>query len=301
MCTTRVATLRQARIRTCPHLGSASPPIRRPTAHASFRVMHVRTDVFERVLCGVDDSDAGAEAAWIAARVAGQDGSLVLATVHDPSLAVHAGWMATRVEGELAEAAKHASQRGRAEAGSLHVVETRLVEGHPLDALRREIERVRATLVVVGAHGHSRMVGITLGSIATHLLHEARCSVLVARPPGERQAWPRTIVVGIDGSKGSAAALEAATELATRLGSTLRPVIATKEPLGDVVAARDLAPGLETIDETVVHALHVLSEEADLVVVGSRGLRGIRALGSVSERIAHEARCSVMVVREPVE
>jgi nucleotide-binding universal stress UspA family protein len=67
------------------------------------------------------------------------------------------------------------------------------------------------------------------------------------------------------------------------------------------VAARDLAPGLETIDETVVHALHVLSEEADLVVVGSRGLRGIRALGSVSERIAHEARCSVMVVRVPVE
>jgi nucleotide-binding universal stress UspA family protein len=41
----------------------------------------------------------------------------------------------------------------------------------------------------------------------------------------------------------------------------------------------------------------VLSAGADPLAVGSRGLRGIRALGSVSERIAHEARCSVLVVR----
>jgi nucleotide-binding universal stress UspA family protein len=32
-------------------------------------------------------------------------------------------------------------------------------------------------------------------------------------------------------------------------------------------------------------------------VVGSRGLQGMRSLGSVSERVAHEARCSVLVVR----
>jgi nucleotide-binding universal stress UspA family protein len=257
--------------------------------------------VFERVLCGVDDTDAGSDAAWTAARVAAPRGSMILATVHDPSVAVHAGWMAMQVAGELVAAAKHASERGRAEAGPLHVVETRLVEGHPLDALQREIERTRATLAVVGTRGHSRAVGITLGSVTTHLLHEALCSVLVARPPSDRQTWPRTIVVGVDGSPGSEAALEAATELATRLGATLRPIIAAKEPLVDVAAARELAPGLEIIDETVVHALHLLSEEADLIVVGSRGLRGIRALGSVSERIAHEARCSVLVVREPVE
>jgi nucleotide-binding universal stress UspA family protein len=31
--------------------------------------------------------------------------------------------------------------------------------------------------------------------------------------------------------------------------------------------------------------------------VGSRGLHGLRALGSVSERVAHDASCSVLVVR----
>lgn len=41
------------------------------------------------------------------------------------------------------------------------------------------------------------------------------------------------------------------------------------------------------------------SLEADLVVVGSRGLHGLVGLGSVSERVAHRARCSVLVVREP--
>jgi nucleotide-binding universal stress UspA family protein len=36
---------------------------------------------------------------------------------------------------------------------------------------------------------------------------------------------------------------------------------------------------------------------ASLVLLGSRGVGGARALGSVSERVAHEARCSVLVVR----
>ena len=261
--------------------------------------MRVRNEIFERVLCGVDDSDAGADAAWIAGRVVGRDSSLVLVTVHDPSVAVHAGWMGTPVASELAEAARHTNERGLAEASLLDAVEIRLLEGHPLDALQREIGRVGATLVVVGAHGHSRAVGIVLGSVATHLLHEAACSVLFARPPSDRQTWPQTIVVGVDGSRSSEAAFEVATGLAVRLGATLRSVVATKEPFVDLETAREVAP--ETIDETAVHALHVLSEETDLLVVGSRGLRGIRGLGSVSERIAHEARCSVLVVREPVE
>jgi nucleotide-binding universal stress UspA family protein len=38
-------------------------------------------------------------------------------------------------------------------------------------------------------------------------------------------------------------------------------------------------------------------DRTSLIVVGSRHLSGIRALGSVSERLIHEARCSVLVVR----
>ena len=38
-------------------------------------------------------------------------------------------------------------------------------------------------------------------------------------------------------------------------------------------------------------------ERVALVVVGSRGLSGVRALGSVSERVATTANCSVLVAR----
>ncbi len=38
------------------------------------------------------------------------------------------------------------------------------------------------------------------------------------------------------------------------------------------------------------------STAADLLVVGSRGLHGAKALGSVSERVAHAAASSVLVV-----
>ena len=37
--------------------------------------------------------------------------------------------------------------------------------------------------------------------------------------------------------------------------------------------------------------------ESLIVVVGSRGLTGIKALGSVSERVAHRSHCSVLIVR----
>jgi nucleotide-binding universal stress UspA family protein len=49
-----------------------------------------------------------------------------------------------------------------------------------------------------------------------------------------------------------------------------------------------------------VAALVERSRTVDLVVVGSRGLHGVRALGSVSERVAHEAHCTVLVVQDAI-
>ena len=171
------------------------------------------------------------------------------------------------------------------------------MSGDPLSALRVEIDRQEATLVVVGSHGIRRATGIALGAVSTRLLHEAPCSVLVARGTIDPDRWPRRIVAGIDGSESSARALAAARELAGRYGASLRVLVATLDAHVDLEAAKRLEPAVEEHDARALDVLNVVSEEADLVVVGSRGLRGVRALGSLSERLAHEARSPVLVVR----
>ena len=121
--------------------------------------------------------------------------------------------------------------------------------------------------------------------------------MLIARGTVDRDRWPRRIVVGVDGSSDSAAAVAAARELGSRFRAAVRVIVATKDSHVDVDAARGIAPECEEHDAGALDALNVASESADLVIVGSRGLHGLRALGSLSERLAHEARCSVLVVR----
>jgi Universal stress protein family len=53
---------------------------------------------------------------------------------------------------------------------------------------------------------------------------------------------------------------------------------------------------LQCDDRRPVDALVAASAGTDLLVLGSRGLHGLDALGSVSERVAHTAKSSVLVV-----
>jgi nucleotide-binding universal stress UspA family protein len=160
--------------------------------------------------------------------------------------------------------------------GEPHVLDAD--EDDVADSLLAEIERSGATLAVVGCRGLNRPQGIASGAATTTVVHEAPCSVLVARETDAGDGWPRRIVAGLDGTPESERAVAVARLLAARLGSRLYLVTATRADPVTVLA-----------DE---------SEDADLLVVGSRGLRGVRALASVSERVAHEARCPVLVVRE---
>ena len=255
------------------------------------------TSAFDRVVCGVDHSEAGVAAARVAGLVAAPAGQLTLVSVNDPSVAVHAGWAMTKVLEELGDEARSALRRGRDEAEALHALQTRLLDGDPLHNLLAEIARQDATTVVVGSHGLSRATGIALGAVSTYLLHEAPCSVLIARGTIDRDRWPRRIVVGVDGSSDSAAAMAAGRELASRFRAGVRAIVATKDSHVDLEAARRIAPECEEHEAGALDALNVASESSDLVIVGSRGLHGLRALGSLSERIAHEARCSTLVVR----
>jgi nucleotide-binding universal stress UspA family protein len=140
-----------------------------------------------------------------------------------------------------------------------------------------------------------------------------------------------TVVVGVDGSRESRAALRFALEEARLRGARLRVVHAWLVPIaltggapphilpqvleelkvdGERLLAEAIAEALEgaeppvEIEQRVVEgpAAAVLlraAEDADLLVVGSRGRGGFTGLllGSVSQQCAHHAPCPIVIVR----
>ena len=71
-------------------------------------ITQTEISLFDRVVCGVDRSDAGIAAARAAARLTAPDGALTLVSVNDPSAAVHAGWNMAKVLEQLAVEAEDA-------------------------------------------------------------------------------------------------------------------------------------------------------------------------------------------------
>jgi nucleotide-binding universal stress UspA family protein len=155
--------------------------------------------------------------------------------------------------------------------------------------------------------------------------------------PEEGSQMFTSIVVGTDGSERAARAVEQAAELAKVCGATLHVVNAYKgidmavaaamaagsvvatapdlsrESKGEADAVRQaLESGVEqfradgiavethAITGSPVSVLLDLAETvgADLVVVGNRGMTGgRRILGSVPNTLAHNARCTVLIVQ----
>lgn len=142
------------------------------------------------------------------------------------------------------------------------------------------------------------------------------------------------IVVGVDGSEGSMAALRVAVEEARRRGAVLRVVAAYELPsywalpsgppisltrqdvsddalratqaVVDQVLAGDPAPpkvDVVAVPGPAAKALVEAARDADLLVVGHRGLGGFGSmlLGSVGMSCVLHAPCTVTVVREHTE
>lgn len=258
--------------------------------------------VFKRVLVGVDRSPASVEAARQAALLTEPDGTLTLLgawSVPPPTIGGVGPALSHELDADVyREASEGAVAMAKTAITALASPSTKVVRGFAWDELIKEIEQEHDTLIVVGSHGQGRLRGILMGSTATKIVHEAPCSVLVARPAGER--FPRRVVVGVDGSPQSALAFAVARQLADRFSSELWPVVAhggkgvDKKRVATIVDYHH-----EDLPDEPVGALVVASADADLVIVGSRGLHGFKALGSVSERVAHQAHCSTLIVREP--
>lgn len=188
---------------------------------------------------------------------------------------------------------------------------TVLVEAYgdsPAWAVIKQAVRLHTDLIVVGSHHHKLIGGrLIMGSVSQRVLHEAPCSVRVARCSSEPRKGPIRIVVGFDGSQESNLAIDAVASRAWPAGSEVRVVTAHKSLKEEEHAVQEKLRTAGLIASQVRREgqpEHVLLEEAeqwdaDSIFVGTRDLHGLRHLlqGSVSAAVAAHAKCSVEVVR----
>jgi nucleotide-binding universal stress UspA family protein len=258
-------------------------------------------DVFASTFVGVDRTPESLEAVRQADRLAPPAAMLHLVSAVYPEPMAPEGFAGVLSLPELEQQAWARLREAEELLSQDRSAECFVVVGPEAATLGGAFADARASVVVLGGHWRHRLTGIAFGSVATAMLHHAPFSVLVARGQPALERFPERVVVGYDGSKPAMRALRAAAEIAERLGAELRAILAAD---GGAIAADtarvrvgEAAPGIP-LDLARAHPVEGLSQcDCDLLVLGSRGLGRARALGSVTERVAHRARCSVLVVR----
>lgn len=182
-----------------------------------------------------------------------------------------------------------------------------------------------AWMIVIASQGLGALGRVLLGSVTTGLLHHAHSPVAVIHSAETGAPNPNApVLVGIDGSPASEAATALAFDEASRRGVSLTalhvwsdvgvfPVLGMdwhdRESQGQEILAERLAGWQERYPDVHVERrlfcdtparwLLEESEQAQLVVVGSRGRGGFPGmlLGSVGSAVAQSATVPVIVVR----
>jgi nucleotide-binding universal stress UspA family protein len=215
------------------------------------------------------------------------------------------------------------------------IIDTRVVRGRPASALLDEARAMQPDLIVIGNRGHGPFATILLGSVSTEVVDHAPCPVLVARHPAVHR-----LIVGADGSETAQHAIDVlsrwpifhgmparvvgvcrASANWTSLTAAVYPAwseldTATVDErrcqLTDIVsraegqlASAGLQSSMEIREGDAAEQLILAArvDQADLIVVGSRGLSTISrlVLGSVARKVLLHADASVLVVREAKE
>src|SRR5262245_61019241 len=99
--------------------------------------------------------------------------------------------------------------------------------GSPATVVIEKADEWGADLIVVGSHGRTALGQFFFGSVSQKVLHEAGCSVRIARGRIEEPGTPVRLIIGVDGSKGAENAVEAVAWRNWPAGSEARIVNAT--------------------------------------------------------------------------
>jgi nucleotide-binding universal stress UspA family protein len=228
-----------------------------------------------------------------------------------------------------------ATNAARALSGRWPDAQIRVVDASPVHAIVKEAVRLHADVIVMGWRGHGVVRRLLTGTVSRGVVRRAPCAVLVVR---RALRDLRHIVVGFDGSAhaqrgvelisrlnpprggrvslftavdtmpvpsqgmvpaetraaisvevrrinkervaGAHQALDRASRALTRAGWKVDSVVSTGAPLRELLAT-------------------VAKKRADLVVVGAKGVTGVRhlLLGSVADGVLNRSRVPVFIAR----
>jgi nucleotide-binding universal stress UspA family protein len=242
------------------------------------------------------------------------------------------GYLMAHRESWASDVVNEATDVARQTAASVEPQTAVYVRETAVAALQREAES--SDLLVLGSHGRSSAFESRLGSTAIALTQVAPCPVVIVRTTAEDPldaAAAGNVVVGVDGSPSSQRAVDFAFAEAALRGTGLTAIHAwsmpwfretlsirhelltsTRPSLQQDAAALlsqslaetrkkhpDVPVAEQVVEERPAEALVRASQEAPLLVVGSRGQGGLTGLllGSVSHAVLHRAQCPVAVVR----
>jgi nucleotide-binding universal stress UspA family protein len=272
----------------------------------------------EAIVVGVDGSDAALDALSWADRVASRVGAdLVAVEAGVPRRSTMSG----ALYAELENRARHQLELWAKERELVLAPESILAEEDPRTALVAVASELGADLVVIGARGASSHAGVVLGGVAHHLsMHPERPLAVV---PAGALAETRHVVVGVDGSEGSLAAVRFCASFASELEVPVAVVLAQEpsaERLGPTSVdgrRRDVetqvwswvapidARGVD-VEVVVVDGVHPVAALAgaladrpgSVAVLGTRGQGGFAGLrlGRVPLQLLHHATTPVVMV-----
>ena len=255
---------------------------------------------FARILCAVDRDGVDQTTIEQAIALADGDARLVFAAHWYGKGSLERAAEADERALDAAERAVEQAQRAGVAARAEYFHTPRFADALLSQAARHDV-------VVVGAHPHCRATGIVLGQTATLLVHRSAIPVLVARG----RPLAAGVVAATRALPADRAVVTAATHIAARLAAELAVVHVPERR--DNRRSTELKAELANARALLGRQLDYLEFEgpaaraivdvakgdgAGVVVVGSEGKQGLPALRSVSERVAHHAPCSVLVMRE---
>lgn len=281
-----------------------------------------------KMIVGVDGSDGAQNALLWALDKSSLLGEVTPVMVFEPSMFPEAMTKPFRSEAGSSPSASEAQLLAALESAGLGAdtelaARGRVIEGHPGTQL---IDSARdADLLVVGTRGRSSVMSTVLGSVSAYCAGRAPVPVAVIPEEFSADRPLSTIVVGVDGSANAQAALSWAidhvdaggTICATGALSIWGYMIGEFEPpldlmekqiLESVEAAVSQAKGdrysgpqisIRILRADARVALRDLAEdEADMLVLGARGVTGIPhlILGSVSSALVHHPKVPTVII-----